>query len=342
MPLVAISASAIMVSYRFLFSGLSHGVFVALLSGAVSVSCCICWVTDANVLLANGRHLAFATLNLVQPLSNFVFLLFLVCVDWLSLETYIYLYTFTAFLCVCTSTVLVRVSFRGSGLPLGDILSDSSRYVGGQLSEAASYRLDQALSVSLAGATQAGLYSVSATIALVPLGFAQALLSRSFAGLLSSSGRDQSLRLTLLFRATTAIGFLVGLVGALLCPLVVPVLFGPGFSGAIFPAMVGLGGAVFLMIAYVACGALTALGLPWRMTSAQVSGLVVSLVCIFFSGPRMGALGFAIAGVLGYLVTAVFAVCSLPKVPWSCFFPTISGVVIAVRWLFGRPVHVSR
>ncbi|WP_395156878.1 lipopolysaccharide biosynthesis protein [Ilumatobacter sp.] len=277
------------------------------------------WLCNANLFIAQGRSGVFALTNLI-PVVFYVALVvaghflgalsvsFAISANWMgSVATLIF------------TTLMARVGLRGSRHKLGSTVSEGVKYSGGQIAEAASYRLDQAMALPLAGAFQAGLYSVAAMASLIPLALGQALGTASFR-LIATAPREEQRNEAIIQLLRSATFFSLAMAGAMAIatPVFVPTVFGAEFVGAVIPTLIALGGSVPLVIAYVGSTALTALGRSWALTVTQLSGVLVNVLALVILAPRYGAIGLAAASAVGYFIGALVCLRSLPVRSVEC------------------------
>ncbi len=179
-----------------------------------------------------------------------------------------------------------------------------SRAWGGELAVFVILRLDQTVMLPLAGAGQLGLYVVAVSLAEVPtmlLGDLRRLLLSEVA-----VHRDAALAARACRLSVVAVGLPV-LCGMALTPLVIPLLFGSDFSGAVPMAVVLLGGSVFSGLNLFLGGSISALGSPGTQSRAQLASLVVAVLGIGLIVP-FGGLGAAVASLLAYLAGTIVMV----------------------------------
>lgn len=284
----------------------SGSMFTAFMVSAAAVPLAVLWISGANVLIALGRNGAFAMANLVGPGCSTAAIcvaavtghLSTAYVVWATLAATVATFAFTS--------ITVRVPWRGPRTPVRRVLRDGATFAGSQVSEAASYRLDQAIALPLIGAEAAGLYSVAATIALVPYSLGQAIGSAAFRHLAAApEPRDLLARSSAVIRIALVSGISTALLLSAAAPILVPVVFGADFQGAVVPAIIGLVGSIAVVVTYVASSSLTAAGRGWSMTLGQLFAVVSGTIALLVLGPAFGAVGASVASSLGYWTGAV-------------------------------------
>jgi O-antigen/teichoic acid export membrane protein len=164
-------------------------------------------------------------------------------------------------------------------------------------------RLDQVLLYPLAGATEAGLYSVAVNVGEVPL----VLVGAVGMVLLSTDARDRgdeqvarAARLTLL--AASCSGLLLGSIASWWLPWI----FGAEYAGAVPAAVLLLASAAIGASGSIAGVSLTARGRPGQRSMALGVAAGVNVVLITVLVPPLGATGAALATLAGSIVAAVW------------------------------------
>jgi len=162
------------------------------------------------------------------------------------------------------------------------------------------FRLDIALVRQWRSMSEVGVYSVAASLAMMfqVIGFA---VERSLVPRLMSRGGEETKILTpLATRSFIAIGFPIGVVAALGGWLLIPIVFGSEYSGAILPFALFLPGLVFANVGQICNTDLIGRGHPqWASISASIA-LVINIILNVILIPRMGIVGAAIASLVCY------------------------------------------
>jgi len=306
---------------------------IAFLIAAGTAPLAILWICDANVLIAQRRNGHFALISIVPAFVS----VGIIAVSWgfdiLSVPIVLLANVAATLATLVLTTFLTRVRLIGDHLPLLPFLRQGGKFAGSQLSEAASYRLDQVIALPLIGASEAGLYSVAATISLIPYSIGQAVGTAIFRHVaLAENDEDKVQRTAVAMR----IGFLAGAVSAaglaIVTPFLVPLIFGSEFVGAVGPTLWSLIGSVAVVLSYVAASVFTASGRGWLMTIAQVSGLIVGIGALFILAPILGAEGASIASSAGYWVCAIICLARI-RVPFLKLLPRLGDFKATVGLL---------
>ncbi|MDP4333950.1 oligosaccharide flippase family protein [Curtobacterium sp. A7_M15] len=223
-----------------------------------------------------------------------------------------------------------------STLRAGVLLSYGGRVWLGALSGIILSRIDQSLLLPLAGAAALGLYAVAVNIADVPLIVANAVREVSFS---KHSADTDHAGLARAARLTTAVVLVVAAGLTAVLPFAVPWLFGAGYAEAVPVAAVLLLGLVLGSPGSLAGVGLAAVGRPGLRSVSLAIAAVCSIATLVLLAPIAGALGAAVATLVGNVVSAggnlVFLrrVAGMPVLP---FFGLRRGDLGAVRALLPR------
>jgi O-antigen/teichoic acid export membrane protein len=170
-----------------------------------------------------------------------------------------------------------------------------------------SQRADQVLVYSLGGPAEGGLYSVS--LAMVQLSaYVPLVLSHvSFPRLASLPDAAAAVLTARIARLGFIGSFGVGILLAATVPFMTPLVFGPGFAGAVTPALILLPGAVLWSLQWVLARAWSARGRSSLVLTSFLLSVVTMLLLDLILIPLWGLVGAALASVAGS--TAGFAWC---------------------------------
>lgn len=163
-------------------------------------------------------------------------------------------------------------------------------------------RLDQVVLGVAVGTRELGFYVIAAAVAEVPQVAAGALqqvvLSRVAAG-------DASETVARTSRIVVALALVVAVLGSVSVPMLVPLLFGQDFAGAVPVTQVLLFATVPITVATVLSGNLVGTGRPGLAATVQAVGLGLTIALLGVLVPLFGALGAAGASLVTYSVVAV-------------------------------------
>jgi lipopolysaccharide/colanic/teichoic acid biosynthesis glycosyltransferase len=173
----------------------------------------------------------------------------------------------------------------------------------GSLMQLLNLRFNFILLGALAGPAALGIYAVAAKYAeflrVLPIA-ANWVLYPQFARSEAEQAKKSSRRLILRAGAVTAAASIPLAVAA---GLIVPLLFGQVFNGAVLPARILLIGLAAEGVGGVVTAFLFGRGRPGLNSLAAGAGVVVTLIMDVILIPRYGAVGAAIASSVAYLTT---------------------------------------
>jgi O-antigen/teichoic acid export membrane protein len=181
------------------------------------------------------------------------------------------------------------------------------------------------------GAESLGLYAVAVAwssavapllngIGLVMLPQVAASMNRGHAVRFFAEG----VRMTSTLAACSCVGL------ALITPPAIHVLFGAGFSGSIPSALILVPGAGILGINLALQEGLRALGYPYAVLKAELSGLVVTAVALAMMLRPLGIGGAACASLFGYSTVTISLLTSAKRIagisPLSLILPRSNDI----------------
>ena len=271
----------------------------------------ILWVCDESVLVAERKYAQVALVQLVLPVTAVSINLVCAISNTFSVFAFVISSIIGAAMTLAISSFMIRVALRGPHLSLALTIREALTYAGSQSAEAASNRLDQLLLLPLMGSIQLGFYSIAATVAAVPLTIAYALTARFYRDIAQSPAVNRLAIQAEAARASIYWAVLAGVTVAFGGWVLIPVVFGADFSGAILPCVLASLGTVGLVASQVCSNALAADNRGKAMTYAQLAGLIVAIILMFLLAPTWGAAGAAIASTTGYLVTLLWVLSAL-------------------------------
>ncbi|PPG43388.1 lipopolysaccharide biosynthesis protein [Pseudoclavibacter sp. RFBA6] len=332
---VPAAAAALLVSNLLLrdFDPVSRAVATVGIAAAPMV---MSWMCDIGVLIAHARYRAVFAMQIIQPVAYLTLILTVSLLGIASTATVLACYLSGLLATFVTGIVLVRGDWSGALKRLPGVTREGTKFAGAALAETASNRLDQAIALPLLGASQAGLYAVATTIVTIPLALGQALGAAYFTPIARAEAGDARRGLQQqAARSAFAIAPLAFIAMCIAAPLIVPLLFGSEFAGAVPVVWIASTGGIAMTSGYVLSMALAADGRGVRMTIAQTVGLALGLAALFALGPILGALGAAIASSLGYLLMLVMLATGL-RSPVSSLIPRVADAREAIRRLTKR------
>jgi O-antigen/teichoic acid export membrane protein len=202
---------------------------------------------------------------------------------------------------------------------LGESLRFGARAWIGSLARFLNFRTDQLLLGVLASEATLGVYAVavnaSEVLLYLPAATATALLP-AVARSQGAVGSDQALSA---FRSAAVVTTAAMLVGAVLGPILLPLVFGSEFADSVPPFLLLLPGALGFAATAVFSYALVGSGAPGLSSLGPVTALAVGLGLDLLLIPPFGASGAAAAASAAFLaggVVALVAFRRLQAFPW--------------------------
>jgi O-antigen/teichoic acid export membrane protein len=290
------------------------------------------WALDVGMLVAHRRYRAVFAMQVIQPMIYLV----LVSGAWvLGIASVSSVLTSNVIGSVATFALglaLVRVRWSGETYSMVLTARNGLKYFGSAIAEAASSKLDQVIALPLIGAFQAGIYSVAATVAAVPLAIGQALGASYFTSIARAAGDDRRAVQGQAARAGIAAGLLVYPVGVAASVAFIPIIFGNAFVDAVPVAVVSLIGSSAMIASFIVSMALAADSKGIRMSVAQVVSLALGVVGLLVLGPWIGAIGAAAASTISYVALLVVLLVAL-RLPIRGLIPRWRDFVGVIRRL---------
>jgi O-antigen/teichoic acid export membrane protein len=209
---------------------------------------------------------------------------------------------------------------RRAGSRLTASLSLGLRGMFGNLATFFNYRLDVFVVNYFLDTTQVGLYAVGVLVTealwQVPQAAALALVPRT-----ARTADEGASRFTcMVLRQVILISAVSGTILAMVCPFVIPLVFGAKFSPSVAVIWWLLPGVVALSAAKVISADLAARGKPEYSMSFAFVALVVTVALDFLLIPRMGIRGAALASSVSYVLDSVLLLVTLKykfRIPWT-------------------------
>jgi O-antigen/teichoic acid export membrane protein len=214
--------------------------------------------------------------------------------------------------------------------------------VGATLPQIVNLRADQLVIAIVLPPDQLGLYAAavawSSVVNPIPQSLAAVLLPRV-------AGEENAVRRGAVYaqwaRIAWMAGAAIGLLVAMVTPLLFPILFGPRFQSAVLTAVVLVVAGSMLALNGVLEEGLRGLGAPRAAMLAEVAGVPVTLVALITLLPRLGILGAAIASLFGYVAIAIVLVyfSSRSVGGWRALLVPTRGDRLVLEAMSRRLVH---
>jgi O-antigen/teichoic acid export membrane protein len=256
--------------------------------------------TATNLLLARGRVVAYNVLRQLSLVLNTCFIVGFAIAGRLTLTTALAA-ALAGDAIAYVSTLVYARAWPGRGLRrtvTAKQLRYAVRVVPGSLSNLLVSRLDQFVLVGLVSSRQLAFYAIAVTAAgvsgVVAAGVAQALLPhlRSM-----DAHRDQRSHASTALRWTFLASAGIALLIALAAPTAIPLLFGPGFRGAVPLLWILLPGQVANDCATVVTSRLQAEGRPGVGSQGLLAAVIVTVVGLSIAVKPFGTTGAAVVTV---------------------------------------------
>ncbi|MGK5110420.1 oligosaccharide flippase family protein [Geodermatophilus sp. CPCC 205506] len=163
-------------------------------------------------------------------------------------------------------------------------------------------RIDQVVLALLVAPSALGQYAVAVSLSLLVMPLVVSFGNVAFPQIARRGGSDATVRQAV--RGAFAVA-LAGVAVVVVCaPVVVPLLFGPGFGGVPLLLLALAPGAAFFVVNQVLGDLLRGLGRPGLVARSECAGVLVTVVGLVVLVPRLGTMGAAVTSSVTYI--AVF------------------------------------
>lgn len=297
-----------LLAYFTIFSDFDPAARMAASVGIALAPLSASWAMDISVLVAHRRYKAVLLIQLLQPAMFVCLILSFWALNIARVSTVIAASVAASVVSFVAGLFLVRVPIRGTRVSIRKLVRKGLTYSGGAVADIASNRVDQVIALPLIGAYEAGIYSVAATIASVPLAIGHALAASYFAPIAQAQGEKRRGLQSESIRGAVAVSIMTIPLLGIAAWILIPVVFGQAFTPSIWVTIICLLGSAGMVSGYVASMALAADGRGIRMTLAQTAALAVGISALLGLGPVLGAIGAAIASTLGYIVLLILLI----------------------------------
>jgi O-antigen/teichoic acid export membrane protein len=205
-------------------------------------------------------------------------------------------------------TAFIRVSLRRREIALGRVQpGDTRRIVVAGLpfflatvSYLVGQQLDRTLAVSLLSVDNVGYYAAALTFASIHLSLGSALGIASFVALANEPDKGrQGAFLAQMFRQSTLLYLVAGSGVALLAPLLIVPLFGPGFAPAVQPAIILALATSVTSLGNILNEGLRGRGINYPGIAGYLFGGCILALMAWILIPHFGLVGIAGAAMLG-------------------------------------------
>jgi O-antigen/teichoic acid export membrane protein len=222
------------------------------------------------------------------------------------------------FVVVASNVVALLVALRAYGLaPRGaislklipDVFGYGIRGHIGNLTPVDSMQLDLIAVVAFLGPYAAGLYAIASAAAMVVRAQGTAFGLVALPGVAASSSPEAKIQMSgEIFRAAFVLFACTAAIVVTLAGLLVPVIYGSAFGGAVPLVRILVLGMVAASLRQVLADCLRGAGRPLAGTVAEIASWAAALAGLLLLLPRFGALGAALAVSLSYLAALLVSV----------------------------------
>jgi len=176
-------------------------------------------------------------------------------------------------------------------------------------------QLDQMLLAAWLPSNLLGLYAVGVSWSALSSPIFSALGSVIFPTLASVHDvNEQRIMVSRALRLAILVVIVLGVGLAAVTPLLLPLLFGAPFRGAVPPALVLVGAGMLLNLNNLCAEILRGMGVPrWTMYS-QFAALPVTIVSLLVLLPRWSIIGAAVSSILAYAVVEIVCLVGISNV----------------------------
>lgn len=280
--------------------GQRMSVNISLLLGLTTLLMLVRAVTQ-RVLFLTGKSVLAAVATVVESFSVLSLLIVTSLFKLINIELAVAIYIFGTIISIFLGIWVIRnylvwPRFRY----LRSLLRNGLRFHPGQLAVVLLIRLDLVLLGILSTPDQAGLYAVAIAITgpldVIGLAITTTFLNRLF----TNTNTNAVTQTQNLVRMSLSIIPIVGILAAILSPVLVPVLWGSEFTGTIMIVWILLPGACALSIQRPFGQYLVRMGLAGSMNLRAAISLSINIALNIFLIPIYGAIGAAVACSISY------------------------------------------
>jgi CDP-glycerol glycerophosphotransferase len=335
LPLAAIAGWLMSVCF---FSEQSSVFRLIIFAGSLVTPILILSSIDQVVLLNRENYLGVLFIRLTQPV---VYLLLVVCAfltNSLTPEVAICIVIFGNLAAGLVGTLLTRLKSH-LGLEVISVAKAGALFWVFGIGEFANARMDQMLSIAVLEFDEAGYYMVASIIIALPTAFVGTSLGSHY---YKRRGEhpDESAWSASALKDGMVLGSLVILFLAVTSPFLLPMVFGDQYAPAVPAVLVGLSGAIFMVLYAIATQLTAALNEVRSLVYSAWVGLSVDIT-LLFALAKMGAIGASLASAAGYLAALLILFVPL-RIKWKALILSRSDFRRAFDFLFNRPISTSK
>ena len=226
----------------------------------------------------------------------------------------------------------------GPSARLGPLFQYGLRAMPGSVSTLLNNRLDQLVIAPIVSLGDLGLYAVAAGFSFAPAVLPMSMSARAFATVEKDADRGRQASAATAIRRGILVAALAAAGLAVVTPVLVPLLYGSAFTGAIVPTIILLGGSVAWGGQLVAAQCANALGQPSYSSIAEVTGVLVTVVGLVIFVPPYGIIGAAFVSLAAYVIRLVVTLFLLRREGVKHVIPGFDDLA----WLWRRSTRSLR
>jgi O-antigen/teichoic acid export membrane protein len=273
------------------------------------------------IVWGEQRWLLYALQRMTQPVGSLVVFTILYVLGDLTVASA----GVTIIILAVAGQLPGYVVLRGAGRPERDrAIAADARHYGRRvwltlLANQTNARLDQLLMTRLVASSQLGLYVVAVNLSLLQNSFtsavSSALLPRVAAGDPELAAR--AMRVVVALISLFALGLFVAV------PVIVPVVFGEDFAGAVSMCQILVLAAIPFSVVQLSTATLNGIGYPAIAARGELLSIGITVPALVAFVGRYGGQAAAVTSVLAYSVTALYLVRHVRRligVSWRTLF----------------------
>ncbi|NGP28669.1 oligosaccharide flippase family protein [Rhodococcus aetherivorans] len=290
-----------------LFANMPAGANAWLIAGLALTPLVVHRNSIVSALVVRSDFRRISCINIAQPIVFFVVILGLAFLSALTVTTVVAAQTVAIALGFLLTATFLPVSWRGPKYSIRSLVRESIAASGAQISEIASYRLNQLVLLPLIGSAALGFYAVAINVALAPAPVGQAISSAVFGDVARAVNTERRNKVILALQASCYLGVVIAVIISALSPVVIPWAFGSAFGPAVPATIVLAIGSVSVICNFVLTSSLIADGKSREASAAQFVGFAGGTVLLIALSMPFGLIGASIASAAGFWITSVVA-----------------------------------
>lgn len=199
-------------------------------------------------------------------------------------------------------------------------------------------KLDQLVLVPMVSLGELGLYAVAAGTSFAPTVLSLSMSTSAFAAAEQDADRGRQATVATAIRRGILVSAVAAAGLALVTPVLVPLVYGPAFKGAVGPTIILLAGSVAWGGKLVASQCANALGRPSYASIGEVVGVAVTVIGLVIFVPPYGITGAAVVSLAAYVTRLVVTLALLRREGVRHVIPAVDDL----SWLWHRATRRLR